>query len=434
MSIKKISFLANKIQYKEKQLIRISLIISALYLVVRFIDDFFLFSGGVGDEWYFTNDLNYFIENGYHSSVLRGISIPYTLISYAFYQLTNEISISLRLTGSLFTLVLILYFFLRQSNIIHNRRIYFIYLLFLISTTGGSFYGTNDSIFSTSLLIFLHELLFVDAKNKYNHLLLIISSTLAIISRPIVILYLVVLFLSLMFLKIFQKDYNLKRIFSKISLVFLSTIIIVLLFNYPKISSGKYTLSFSTKTTSSEHYIAKDINWVQWFYFSQLVHNQNGSGYFAPMVEWKDVRSYKQLNGDATLPKSFTDYLINYKVFIMKRLPKSLVEVSMISIRYVGILLLLLPLVAYNDFRKKLPLDNLLLIFIIIFGIVSWVILMPNLVQHRHLFPYYVLLLFIYTSKTPKPGLPININSINIIVIDIIIAWSLWKEGLFYRI
>ena len=237
-----------------------------------------------------------------------------------------------------------------------------------------------------------------------------------------------------MSIKIFQKEYNLKKIFSKISLVFLSTIIIVLLFNYPKIFSGEYTLSFSTKTTSSEHYIAKDINWVQWFYFSQLVHNQNGSGYFAPMVEWKDVQSYKQLNGDATLPKSFSDYLINYKVFIMKRLPKSLLEVSMISIRYVGLLLILLPLVAYNDFRKKLPLNNLLLIFIIIFGIVSWVILMPQLVQHRHLFPYYVLLLFIYTSKTPKPGFLMNINSINIIIIDIIIVWTLWKESFFYRI
>jgi len=276
--------------------------------------------------------------------------------------------------------------------------------------------------------------LMINRFNKYNHLLLIISSTLAIISRPVVILYLVVFLFSLMSIKIFQKEYNLKKIFSKISLVFLSTIIIVLLFNYPKIFSGEYTLSFSTKTTSSEHYIAKDINWVQWFYFSQLVHNQNGSGYFAPMVEWKDVQSYKQLNGDATLPKSFSDYLINYKVFIMKRLPKSLLEVSIISIRYVGLLLLLLPLVAYNDFRKKLPLNNLLLIFIIIFGIVSWVILMPQLVQHRHLFPYYVLLLFIYTSKTPKPGFLMNINSINIIIIDIIIVWTLWKESFFYRI
>ena len=85
--------------------------------------------------------------------------------------------------------------------------------------------------------------------------------------------------------------------------------------------------------------------------FFPTCHDQNGLG-ILPMVKRKDVRSYKQLNGDTTA-KSFTDYLINYKVFIMKRC-KSLVEVSMISIRYVN-MLLLLPLVAYNDFRKKLP-------------------------------------------------------------------------------
>ena len=115
---------------------------------------------------YFTNDLNYLIENGYYNSVIRGISIPFTLISNIFFQFTGDISTSLRITGSLFTFILILYFMLRQSLIIENKKTYFIYFLFLISTTGGSFYGTNDSIFFTLFKYFFLAII-VKQKNPW---------------------------------------------------------------------------------------------------------------------------------------------------------------------------------------------------------------------------------------------------------------------------
>ncbi len=423
-----------KLGIKKESFLNISFIISILYISIRFIDDFFLFVGGVGDEWYFTNDLNYFIENGYYNSVIRGISIPFTLISNIFFQFTDDISTSLRITGSLFTFILILYFMLRQSLIIKNKKTYFIYFLFLISTTGGSFYGTNDSIFFTSLIIFFHELLFIEEYSEYNHLLLLVSATLLVLSRPIVIIYLTVFLISLLIYKIAYKDFDLSKILYKIFKVYLIAMTFALLFNYPKIFNEDYRLSYSTKITTPEHYIAKDINWVQWFYYSQLMHEQNGSGFFAPLVEWTDVRIYKELNGDLNLPKSFSDYLINYKMFIMKRFPKSLIEISILSIRYVGLLLLLLPITVYYDLKKNEISHNLLLMLLILFGISAWSILMPHVVQHRHLYPYYVLLLFIYTSKAVKPSFLINIHSLNILIIDVIIFWTLWKENLFYRI
>ena len=423
-----------KLGFNEERFLNISLILSILYLSIRFIDDFFLFSGGVGDEWYFTNDLRYFIENGYYNSVIRGISIPFTLLSYIFFLITDEISVSLRITGALFTFILILYFLFRKSLIIKNKKTYFIYFLFLISTTGGSFFGTNDSIFFTSLIIFFHELLYIEEHSKYNHLLLSVSATLLVMSRPLVIIYLTVFLFSLLIYKIAYKDYDLSKILYKIFKVYLIAMILALLFNYPKIINEDYRLSYSTKITTPVHYIAKDINWVQWFYYSQLIHEQNGSGYFAPLVEWTDVRTYKELNGDLNLPKSFSDYLINYKMFIIKRFPKSIIEISTYSIRYVGLLLLLLPITVYYGLKKNEKLHNLLLMLIILFGISAWSILIPHVVQHRHLYPYYILLLFIYTSRGLKPSFLISIHSLNILIIDVIIFWTLWKENLFYRI
>ena len=152
------------------------------------------------------------------------------------------------------------------------------------------------------------------------------------------------------------------------------------------------------------------------------------------MVKWADVRTYKALHGDSNLPKSFSDYLINYKLFIMKRFPKSLIEISIFSIRYVGLLLLLLPIVTHYGLRKYNKLHNQLLMITILIGISAWAILMPIVVQQRHLYPFYVLLLFIYSSRGFKPSFLISINSLNILVIDVIIFWTLWKENLFYRI
>jgi hypothetical protein len=432
--VNKLNRLVVKLGFNEEKIFNISLIIAILYFSIRFIDDFFLFSGGVGDEWYFTNDLNYFIKYGYYNSVIRGISIPFTLICNVFYQFTNDISLSLRITGSLFTFILILYFMLRESLIIENKKTFFIYFLFLISTTGGSFYGTNDSIFFTSLIIFFHELLFVEEKSEYNNFILIFSATLLVMSRPVIIIYLTVFLISLVIFKIIKKDYNLKKILYKIFKVYLIAMTITLLFNFPKIFNKDYRLSYSTKTTTSEHYIANDINWVQWFYYSQLIHDQHGSGFFAPMVEWTDVRAYKEINGELNLPKSFSDYLINYKIFIVKRFPRSLIEVSILSIRYVGIFLILLPFTICYGLRRDGISQNLLLMFIILFGISSWSILMPFLVQQRHLYPYYVFLLFFYTSKTPMHSSFINIHTLNILIINGIIFWTLWKENLFYRI
>ena len=412
-----------------------SLVLGSFYLMIRFIDDFFLFPGGIGDEWYFTNDLKYFIEHGYSNSVIRGISIPFTLISYLFFLITNDVSESLRITGTFFTLTLIIYFAFRQSLIIKNKKNLFIYLLFLISTTGGSFYGTNDSIFFTSLVIFFHELLFVEKKSFYDYSLLFISAIFLVMSRPIIIIYLTIFFLSLLIYKIFNKGYNLGKVSFQIFNAFLIGILVALIFNYPKLVNGDYSLSFSTKTTTSEHYIANDINWVEWFYYSQLMHNQNGSGFFAPMIDWSDVRNQKALNDDLALPQSFADYLINYKLFIIKRFPKSLIEISFFSIRYVGLLLLLIPLFLFCGLRKNKILDNQLLLIITIFiGIVSWAILWPHVVQHRHLYPFYVFLLFIYSSKNFDSKVLININYVNILIIDLLIFWTLWKESFFYKI
>ena len=137
-----------------KIIIRISLFLSCIYLVIRFIDNMFLSQSYFGDEWFFVRDLNYFLKNGYDSSVINGISIPITLFSSLIYYFLNDISMSLRLANAIIVFLLILYLFVRKNLLATNdKSIFMIHFLMIIGTTGGMFYGTNDSFFIVSFFI-----------------------------------------------------------------------------------------------------------------------------------------------------------------------------------------------------------------------------------------------------------------------------------------
>ena len=134
----------------------------------------------------------------------------------------------------------------------------------------------------------------------------------------------------------------------------------------------------------------------QWHFYSQLIANENGFGAFAPMVNWDEVKNYKQQFGKFSLPRNNFDYLRYNKLFLLKRIPISLFEILIFSIRYVGLLLLVLP---YYVLRRQLNQDHhctSLFPIIITFGILAFVFIIPHLVEHRFLFPFYLMLLYYF--------------------------------------
>ena len=418
-----------------KYYLKFSFLLSSFYLCIMFVNNVFL-AHPLGDEWYFTNDLNYYMKNGYKESVINGMSIPFTLLTYLLNIILNDMSLSLRVVNSTFVFILLLYMY-KQIQGSSNKSIFFYYLFLLIGTTGGLFYGTNDSMFFCALIIMTFESynkIFNQTK-KTGYLLLIIASIICISTRPLAIVYSPLISLSFFVFKlIFHKKVNTKSVINICSCIFLS-LLIILVANYPRIEKYNFHLSYANKTDTYKT-DDPDFNWFQWHFYSQLIANENGFGAFAPMVNWDEVKNYKQQFGKFSLPRNNFDYLRYNKLFLLKRIPISLFEILIFSIRYVGLLLLVLP---YYVLRRQPNQDHhctSLFPIIITFGILAFVFIIPHLVEHRFLFPFYLMLLYYFDQTWDHNNSFVNnaFMFINLNLMNTITIWALWKEKLFYSI
>ena len=225
-----------------KYYLKFSFLLSFFYLCIMFVNNVFL-AQPLGDEWYFTNDLNYYVEHGYKESVINGISIPFTLLTYLLNIIFNDISLSLRIVNSTFVFILMLYMY-KQIQGSKNKFIFFYYLFLLIGTTGGLFYGTNDSMFFCALIIMIFEScnkIFNQNENK-SYLLLIIASIICISTRPLAGIYLSLIALSIfIFNLIFAKEVN-NKIFINICSCIILSLLIIFAANYPRIGQVQNVL------------------------------------------------------------------------------------------------------------------------------------------------------------------------------------------------
>ena len=424
-------------------IIRISFLISLFYLSIQFIDSLFFFQVNLGDEWYFSRDLIYYLDYGYYNSVIHGISIPFTLLSRSIHYFLNEISLSLRLANSIIVFLLLIYLFFRKALLRTNHKLIFTtHLFLLIGTTGGIFYGTNDSFLFVTFFILCSESYLYLKGYKLSKVFLVFIFTICILSRPHFIIYFPILFISFYAFLLICNGFKNFTIKNPIIYSFFLSLPIVLLFNYPKIlennfyhNQGAYLpkylfLSYSDKSDTYKT-DDPDFNWIQWCFYSQMVSERKRFGLFAPFVEWDDVRRYKEKTNSKTLPKSYQEYILNYPNLIFKRVPFSIIEVSIYSVRYVGILLLAIPLwmirkKSYKNITTFIP----ILIFV---GIISWAIIMPNSIAQQRLMPFYLMLLVLTTDKKRFMFTFFNKNiiNINLIIIDFVMIYALVKWEVF---
>ena len=186
------------IKKNKKNIINFSFILSIIYFFIRTIDCLFLISFPIGDEVVYVREFSYFLENGFIESIKNGMTIVFTLFSYLIHLITGFGIFSLRIAGLISTLLLILYFFLRLKFFnLNEKKIFFTFLLFLIPTTGASIHGTNDSLFFLSLIIFIFESIIIKKSRKGNNFLILLSSSIMIVTRPVAIIYLGSLFAAL---------------------------------------------------------------------------------------------------------------------------------------------------------------------------------------------------------------------------------------------
>ena len=424
-----ISYVNFLFQKNHTRLINFSLLITSIYFFIRFIDCFFLIGFPIGDERIYVDEFDYFLEHGLIESIRNGMSIFFTLFSYFIHLLSGMGKFSLRIAGSIFTLSLILYFYFRLSfSNYNNKKIFFILLLFLIPTTGASIHATNDSMFFLFLIIFIFELFIIDRSRRFNRILILISSSIMIITRPVSIVYIgIIVFSFFSFVSIFKNKNNI-YFFKDIIIPIIVGYFLLSVLSIPNFIIAKYELSYSDKSI----YERRGITWTEWVYHSQKMGNSSKRfGLFSPMLNWEEALKYKIEYGDESLPDTYPEYLTHDLVFVLRRTISSLIEISIISIRYVGLLLITFPFFILKKYLIK-DLDRKMLIsFIPIIGILTWSVIWPFLVQHRWLFPFYVII--IYCMSNEKLRLPHNIplNNLNLCIINIIVFWFFWKENFF---
>jgi hypothetical protein len=79
----------------------------------------------------------------------------------------------------------------------------------------------------------------------------------------------------------------------------------------------------------------------------------------------------------------------------------------------------------------------LIFISILVFiGIIIWTIIWPTTINHQKLMPFYVMLLILATDKSNFNSNIFNKNylMLNLIIMDIITIWALWKWEIFRSI
>ena len=84
-----------------------------------------------------------------------------------------------------------------------------------------------------------------------------------------------------------------------------------------------------------------------------MVSNHSGNYLFAPVVEWNEVQEFKEKNTDYLLPSSYQEYLQNHPLSVIKRFPFSIIEISLMSIRHLGIFLFITIKYYFSDTHKK---------------------------------------------------------------------------------
>ena len=360
------------------------------------------------------------------------MSIFFILLSFLIHILSGLGEFSLRIAGSISTISLLIYFYFRPnfSNSNH-KKIFFILLLFLIPTTGASIHATNDSMFFLFLIIYIFELIIIDRSIKGNKVLIFLSSFIMIATRPVFIVYTGIIIISFFFFSVIHRNEKNKKVLKEIILSIFIGLFATILLSIPNILNKNYKLSYSDKSIYNE----RGITWTEWVYHSQKIGNSSKRfGLFSPMLKWQEAYKYKIENGDQSLPDSYPEYLTHDLGFLLMRVVSSILEITIISIRYVGLLFILFSFITLKRYLNK-DFDNKMLIsFIALFGILTWSIIWPGLVQHRWLFPFYVIIIHCMADNKLIFYKSISINILNLLIINFIVFWFFWKESFFMGI
>ncbi len=366
---------------------------------------------GRGDEQLFINDLVLIKTEGWLVAIEKSISIPYLLLAYPL-SLIIKNYIALRLVNLFLVIGLCLYFWKRNKPTVS----FFAAFVFYISTVIFFFYGTNDALFTITLIVFFNEVFNIYENHSFKSSLAFTALICALFTRVLTLMYLPIIMLA--FVIIYKHRKNIKFKFL-LPLLFTLALLII---NIPALKANG-SLSYDFKVPPK----AVSVTWVQRQYLAQTLVNK-GKLQKGKHPSWEATQHYVNSNGLESLPKGILESVFFDVSLTIKEFFKDLFYAFIASIRQIGlvsILIIFMPLftwyknkqITYNMF---VPVSYGVMLFFFSFIIISNV-------ELRWLAPVFVMALVWYFNEEKNSNLSTQLMASNYMVFIALIVYGSFR-------
>lgn len=413
MLLQKLELMLTK--FKDLQLLEKSFLgIVFIYTIIALF--YFLNRSPGGDEMLFISDLELIKNDGWISAIEKNISIPYMLLVYPI-SLILKNYIALRLVNLLLLVLLFVYFAKSKNDF---QLSFYGYLLFFISTVGYFYFGTNDTLFFVSLIIYFVEINQLQKSKSWNGTLALIALLISFFTRKLIFVFYPIIIFSFFIL---YKNNGFKFINTK-RIVFV--FIIFLGLNIPSLLS-KGNISYDLKKPPN------NINstWVQRQYLAQLMVN-DGSLPNNNHPSWEQTDLYLKKNGQSSLPKGIKDSIFFDINLTFKEFFKELFSCFFYGFRQLGLILMLPLFFLIKDFliTKRLNFSMMIpictLVMICVFSLI-----IISFMELRWLAPVFVLTIVYFSDLQKQKIWNTNIIKVNYVVLLFLSLYgifSLWSK------
>jgi len=383
---------------KFKGITKINSVLTILFLGAYFIINlkkYFFIQEPRGDEHFFIEVYNLFLNQGFYEANVYGNSTLFNLISSIFYKLGLSPLYSLKCTAlfsGIATMVLIYYIGKRLYGN-YNKEFQLVALLTacnVLIVVISMFGGINDPLLVVLFLLIVYTA--IKKKHATKDFIYIgILIALMFATRKFTVLLLPSI--GFLLFIIIRKQANK---FKKIASLLISCVLVAGIFNYPSLKENG-TLSFNSK--ERKEYKA---TWAQLQYYTQILL-EKGEVTYGSHTTWEATDQYLKENGEESLP----DGIIEGLLFDVKRTVKEFFIDFVYNIkpftRLLGIIFLLnIIIFGYKLIRKKLsisvfannPIDTFSLLYILILSLI-----VITYVEIRWFVPILVLLPIVFMKR-----------------------------------
>lgn len=365
-----------------------------------------------GDEFLFLNDLILINEQGWIAAIKKNISIPYMLLAYPLTFFVEEL-FALKIVNAIILASFLVYLY----KIENRRNIYlYLYLLFHINASAFFYFGTNDTLFFISLVVFLNEVYNAENKKAYNTKIALSSLLIAIFTRELFVIYLPIILWGL-YRIIRLEDFKGKNLAIPCSIL-----LFFLLLNVPSLVENK-SLSFDKKSPPE----SIEASWTQRQYLAQLrVNNGTLNNFQHP--SWEETQDYLAENGSHSLPNGVIAGLTHNIPLTLKEFFKDLLYILKYNTRRMGFIFLVVLLFGVLLFiKKKTPNRNMFI------PISSWTmtlifsLIIISYIELRWLAPVFLMAIIYYSDLEKEKKIPKILSQINIVFICLLLIYGTYN-------